>query len=204
MSLHGVDISVDQQTIDFGAVKQSCKVDFVYAKASEGLHYDDALFQRNHDMCKVHGIPFGAYHFFHFSEDPVTQAQHFLTATDGRLGQLIPMVDVEADGQDGVTDLQKLIQRLASFLHVVEPHIGKRMIIYADYGDWNGFMQGTDSFSGHALWVAEYNSDSSPTLPNGFSDYALWQYTSGLVIPGIPAFVDGDRTKDDDLKGISL
>lgn len=205
MSLQGVDVSYAQGTIDWGLVKQGCKVDFVFAKASEGLHTDDDFFVRNHDMCKVHGIPFGAYHFFHFGEDPVAQAQHFLTATDGRLGTLLPMVDVEGGGQDGVTDIQMLIQRLSTFLHVVEPHIGnKRMIIYSDYGDWNGFMQGTDAFSGHPFFVAEYNSDPQPTLPNGFKDWVLWQYTSGLVIPGISTFVDGDRTKANDLKGITL
>lgn len=202
--MNGIDISIDQGAVDWNTVKGGGSVQFVYAKATEGATYRDTMFRTNHDGCKSVGIPFGAYHFFRFGVDAESQADHFLSVIDGYRGQLIPMVDVEADGQDGVTYLGALVSALSVFTRKVENVIGKRMVIYSDYGDWNGFMQGTDAFSGHPFWVAEYNHDATPTLPAGFSDYVLWQYTSGGVIPGINGFVDLDRTKAQDLGGILL
>lgn len=191
--MNGIDISEYQGEIDFAAVQASGKVQFVYAKATEGLRTNDACFVRNHDECKRTSIPFGAYHFFHFGEDPESQASHFLQAIEGYRGQLLPMVDVEGGGQDRVTDLAALTHALAAFNAKVEAAIGKPIVIYTDYGDWNGFMQGTDAFSGHPLWIAEYNSDAAPTLPGGWSDWKIWQYSSSGSIPGISGNVDCDR-----------
>lgn len=192
--MNGIDISVYQGTVDYDAVAKSGKIAFVYAKATEGTREVDDQFLANHDRARSRGgLKFGAYHFFHFGLDPITQANHFLTVAENRLGELRPMVDVEGAGQDGVTDLDELIFKLASFANHIEGMIGKKPIIYTDPGDWNGFMQGTDAFSGHPLWVAEYNSDAAPTLPNGFTDWVIWQYTDSFTVPGISGGVDGDR-----------
>lgn len=192
--MNGIDVSSWQNEIDWKAVKDSGKVEFVFAKATEGTDNVDSQFIANHTGCKEAGITFGAYHFFHFGQDPEEQARHFLATISGYEGTLLPMVDVEGGGQDGVTNLATLTALLSAFLRVVEASLGgKKCIIYSDYGDWNGFMQGTDAFSGHPFFVAEYNSDAEPTLPNGFSDWALWQYTSSGQIPGISGNVDCDR-----------
>ena len=191
--IEGFDISVDQGAIDF----QAANAGFVFAKATEGITYADANYRTYHDAAKAAGTPFGAYHFLRFADDPVDQAEHFLETINGYEGTLLPFVDVEAGGQDHVTDLRLLIGTLSIFLQRVERSLGgKRCIIYADYGDWNGFMQGTDAFAGHPLFVAEYNSDVTPTLPNGWKNWVLWQHSdgSGLALPpGFTANVDRDR-----------
>lgn len=195
--LNGFDISIDQAVIAWPQVV----ADFVFAKATEGDTYADANYHVNHDGAKARGIPFGAYHFFHFGDDPVDQAEHFLETIDGYEGTLLPFVDVEADGQDGVTDLTLMVSNLSIFLQRVERTLnGKRCIIYADYGDWNGMMQGTDAFAGHPFFVAELNDQAAPSLPNGFTDWVLWQWSYGAGIALPPGFdpaqvkgVDHDR-----------
>ena len=187
-----VDISTYQGDVDFEALKNSGVVG-VFAKATEGLHEVDDRFAQYHDAAKAAGMPFGAYHFFHFGEDPVAQAKHFLSTTDSNHGTILPMVDVEGGGQDCVTDVSTLIHTLSTFLVEVEKTLnGKKVIIYADYGSWSGFMQGTDAFSGHPFFVAEYNNDAQPTLPAGFSRWVLWQHTDADHEDGISGNVDGD------------
>lgn len=200
----GVDLSAYQDSINWDEVANSPDVHFVFAKATEGLNYVNTEFASQHDGCVRHGIPFGAYHFARFGEDPVAQATHFLATIAGREGTLLPMIDVEGGGQDGVTELDHLVAWLAAFNHVVEQTLhGKRILIYSDYGDWSGMMQGTDAFAGHPYWVAEYSHQAAPTLPNGFSTWALWQYTSGGLIHGINGFVDMNVLNGDSLADIS-
>ncbi len=195
----GCDVSAWQGAIHWPSVANAA-IDFAYLKASEGIGGTDSSFRSFHDGAKAVGLPVGAYHFLHFGQDPIAQAEHFLAVIAGYEGELLPMVDVEGGGQDGVTDLASLESCLSLFLQNVEKSLGgKRCIIYADYGDWNGFMQGTDAFSGHPFWVAEYNSLTRPDLPTGFTDWVIWQYTSGVVVAGIAGAVDLDRLNGNDL-----
>lgn len=201
--MDGVDVSTYQGEIHFNELAQA-GCDFMFAKATEGLNTTDDRYGFNHNEAKRVGIPFGAYHFLHFGEDPIAQAQHFLKIINGYEGPLLPMVDVEAGGQDGVKNLSTLITCISLFTKEVEKTLnGKKCIIYSDYGDWSGMMQGTDAFAGHPFWVAEYNLDTAPTLPNGFTEWVLWQWTSGGTVPGITGAVDRDRLNGNDLSVIS-
>lgn len=187
--LKGIDISSYQGDVDFAAVKGG-GIDFVFAKATEGVSFVDDRFKQYHDGCKEHGIPFGAYHFLRFNCNPVVQAQHFLQTIDSCHGDLLPMVDVEVT--DGAT-ASIITDRLSSFLNEVEKTLnGKRALLYTFYGFWNDTMQGSTSFSGHPLWIAEYNNDSAPTLPAGFKTFNLWQHSSQGHVPGIVGDVDED------------
>lgn len=196
-----IDVSAYQPVIDWRRAK-AAGVSAAYIKATEGTAYTAETLRAHHDGAKAAGVPFGVYHFLRFGQDPGAQALHFLNATAGLHGQLLPMVDVERGGQDGVTDLARLTATLSRFLLQVESTLaGKRALIYTGYGDWSdpSFFRGTDAFSGHPLWIAEYNHQATPTLPPGWKSWDLWQYTSGAVYDGIPGFVDSSMVNGDDL-----
>lgn len=194
--LRGVDVSDWQPNIDWTQVA-AAGIHFAYAKATEGVDGTQDTFIANHDGCKAAGIPFGAYHFFRPYLDGAQQAEHFLSTIDGYQGQLLPMVDVE------VTDslpADAIARQLSAFLTTLEKTLdGKRAIIYASYGFWNSSMGGSDAFSGHPFWIAEYNSDANPTLPNGFRKWVLWQYADDGNIAGIPGNVDRDLLNGNNL-----
>lgn len=202
-SIHGIDVSGYQTNVDWAAVKESGLVGFVYAKATEGLHETDDQFARNAQVCAERQIPFGAYHFFHPEEDGEAQARHFMqTVAMPKIGQLLPMVDVEIDSG---CSAQQIVTQLARFTHYCESVLNHRLVIYTDLGFWNGSVNGSDAFSGHPLWIAEYNSDAAPTLPGGWNTWAIWQYTSSATVPGISGQVDMDILNPSlALKSISL
>jgi GH25 family lysozyme M1 (1,4-beta-N-acetylmuramidase) len=52
---------------------------FAFAKATEGTGWHDPAFARNWGNAQAEGKVRGAYHFFHPAEDPVTQAEFFMT-----------------------------------------------------------------------------------------------------------------------------
>jgi GH25 family lysozyme M1 (1,4-beta-N-acetylmuramidase) len=199
----GIDVSGNQGGIDFAKVAATGQANWVYAKATEGVTFDDDHFALYHDACKANNIPFGAYHFLRFNpvDDPVAQAQHFLKAINGRQGQLIPMVDVEVIDNQPTTLITATI---ASFMAEVEKTLGgKLMLLYTYYSYWNSVMKGSTAFTGHPLWIAEYNSDVDPTLPGGFKDWAIWQFSSSGNVAGIGTSVDLDKVKGNDLTAIS-
>lgn len=193
----GIDVSSYQGFIDWAAVSSSGEVAFAYTKATEGVSVSDSQFARNWQvLSQRREIKRGAYHFFHFTSDPVAQANFFLAAANFQAGDLLPMVDVEVN--DGVTDITQCVNILSQFLDCVERALGgKKVIVYTSYGFWNGSMNGSDAFSGHPLWIAEYNSDNAPTLPNGWNDWVIWQYESNGQINGITGDVDMDRLNGD-------
>lgn len=203
--IQGIDISDFQKVVVWPQIPPNIK--FVYAQATYGCKvgsspgaeddYRNWTFYNNHDGARNAGIFFGAYHFFMFNQDPIAQARAFLDYTTNRLGNLLPMVDVEGDS--GTTgSVAGNVKALSWFTTAVEKVVGKPMVIYTGEGFWDAIMGGSDAFSGHPLFVANYGV-LSPAIPQGWTDYKLWQYTSGLVIPGINGFVDGDY-----FKGVSL
>jgi lysozyme len=201
--LGGIDVSGNQGGIDFGQAASSGQVKWVYAKASEGITYNDDHFRLYHDACKANGIPFGPYHFLRFNDidTPQKQAQHFLQVINGYEGQLLPMVDIEVtDGKSA----EVLAGIIAGFLGEVEKTLNKKkVLLYTYYSFWGGPMGGSAAFADHPLWIAEYNSDATPTLPEGFTDWTIWQWSSSGNIPGIGTSVDLDRLNGDDLAAIT-
>jgi lysozyme len=193
--LDGVDVSFAQGTIKWAAVAASGKVHFAYARACYGSDPDDddgPIFTSNHYGCKAYGIPFGAYIFFLFGEDPTAQAKHFMQLVDGYEGELRPMVDVEG-GSGSTGSVENNVAALSTFCAAIQSGLGCQPVIYTNPAAWNATMGGTDAFSGHALWVANFTGvPGQLTLPNGFKSWTLHQYSDAGSIPGINGAVDLD------------
>ncbi|MDE2100975.1 MAG: hypothetical protein KGL39_27260 [Patescibacteria group bacterium] len=184
--MKGIDVSSYQETIDWAAVKQTGLVDFAYAKATEGEYEIDPQYARNKAVCLERQIPFGSYHYFHPSEDPKAQAYHFLHVIgSGPNDTLIPMLDVEE--ADGLSS-HEIVNAIHAFLSVVKG----RPLIYTYYAFWNDTMKGNSEFAAYPLWLAEYNSDAEPTMPNGWSEWVLWQKSRTESVNGITGSVDFD------------
>ena len=203
--LSGVDVSYAQGSIDWAAVGNSAKVQFAYARACYGSNPaddDGDVFVANHDGCKANGISFGAYMFFLLTEDPEAQANHFLNLIDGRQGQLRPMVDVE-EGSGSTGSVEGNIAALGLFNDIVQAKLAAP-IIYTNSDTWSTSFGGTDGFSGHSLWVANFTGvPGQLDLPTGFKDWAIHQYSDVGSIPGISGNVDLDAYNGDNLGGIT-
>jgi lysozyme len=184
MATIGVDVSIYQGDIDWYKVAEGSSVKFAYAKCTEGTQYFDPFYNRNHDGAKAHGLSFGGYHYLDGNYDADEQAEWFLTSSNGRLGNLLPMLDVEEPGIS--------VDKITQFTKIVEGQIGTKMIIYTSAYYWNDVLNGSDAFSGHPLWVANYTDAQQPYLPTGWSTYKLWQFSSSGSVTGIKGPVDLD------------
>ena len=181
-TLQGVDVSVYDGTVDWAQVKTSGRA-FGIAKATEGATLEDSEFPTNWPAMKSAGIVRSAYHYFHCSSDPATQATFFLGVM-GALepGDLPPTLDFEDTTTcTASTGVSMAIQ----WLDAVASATGTLPILYTSVNVLSNF-QNTQSLAGHAqLWVAS-RGVTCPDLPAPFTAWSFWQYSLTGTAPGLP------------------
>jgi len=196
-TLEGIDVSKWQGEIDWDAVA-GAGIQFAFIRATHGAEILDEWFDTNWRRAREVGIARGAYQFFEGGDDPVEQADAFLSMLPAlEPGDLPPVIDVESpDGNPGVAQYQDNVR---TWLDRVEAALGVPPIIYTGKYYWDDHLGGTDEFQDHPLWDAWW-SDSCPDTPRGWSEWTFWQYSSTGRVPGISGNVDRDRfdgTMDD-------
>lgn len=187
--VRGVDVSHFSGKVNWPRV-MSAGIAFAYAKATEGNDYVDPTFTRHWSDMKDAGIPRGAYHFFIIDDAPHTQAANFINNVPALPGDLPPVVDVEHVGKKPDPDR---IAELRTWLEIVEEHYGVKPMIYTSINFWNKNLD--DEFADFPLWIAHYG-DEEPQLPEGWSQWRMWQYTQAGNIDGIEKIVDISYLKD--------
>lgn len=194
----GIDVSHWQGQINWSAVAGD-GIRFAYMKATEGTTYTDPEFDRNYIRSYNAGIIRGAYHFgLPDRSSGAAQGRFFVGnggnwSADGRT--LPPVLDIEYNpyGADcyGLSDGQ-MVNWIADFSSTVKSMSGRYPAIYTTT-DW--WRRCTGNYGGFAdtnpLWIARWASDPG-TLPNGWSYYTIWQYTSTGRVAGISGNVDRD------------
>ncbi len=183
---HGIDVSDHSGVIDWDSVAaQGYK--FVFLKATEGEDLKDSLFDAHWPVLKEKGFVRGAYHFYVTEDEPDTMAAFFIQNVTLEPGDFAPVVDIETIGHNTPPGLR---DRFARFLGLLENHYGIKPIIYTTAKFWNEHLKA--DFSEYPLWVAEYEVDQ-PTLPEGWTDYHIWQWQGDAIVPGVEKGADISR-----------
>ncbi len=198
----GLDVSDHDDIVNWHQVK-SAGYTFAFAKATEGKTFQASTFPRNWRIMKAAGVIRGAYHFFRPVKDPTEQARNFLDYVNSvepiQLNDLPPALDLEHYPSHIEVEWQSItkgerIERVRTWLEIVEQETKRKPIIYTSFGFWDSYMQGVKDFSDHPLWVANFTTRSKPVIPSEWTGWAFWQYTESTEIPGIPnPGEDGDR-----------
>lgn len=69
-------------------------------------------------------------------------------------------------------------------------------VIYTSPGFWNANVAPNWIWEmPYDLWVAHWGVPA-PTIPQKWTNWVLWQYTTTLRIPGIDSYEDGNRARD--------
>jgi GH25 family lysozyme M1 (1,4-beta-N-acetylmuramidase) len=198
--LPGIDISAYQGNINWAKVAP--KIDFVYAKATEGTYYVNPDFTNQYVGPYDHGVIRGAYHFaIPNNSTGNVQANYFIRHGGGWSpdGRTLPgELDIEYNpyGSEcyGLTHSQMrtwiwdFVNRYAYKEHAYP-------VIYTTTDWWSTC---TGNYSGFAkydpLWIANYSGSPDP-LPNGWGFYTFWQYSDAGSLPGDQDVFNGDRTR---------
>ncbi len=185
-SVYGIDVSRYQGTIDWSKVRNygPHSIDFMYAKASQGVTLRDPTYVRNMTEARHEGILVGSYHYFSSGGPGKDQCDYFMETMQGIHQDLIPVVDVEECSRSwGALTLRR---NLKDFLVRMEENYGIRPIIYTGIFFYNLYL--SEEFKDYKLFIARY-SDDEP-LTNDGTDWTIWQFSESGRIDGIRHKVD--------------
>jgi len=187
-TVHGIDISKHQGTIDWKRVskmkKNDIRISFAFIKATEGITRQDHKFETNWKQAGQNGLLRGAYHFYYPSRDAVKQADNFIKVVKLSKGDLPPVVDIElSNGKNA----KKICADLQVFIDKIEKHYDVKPIIYTNINFYNTYLIG--SFDDYPLWIAGY-FDHDRFYNEFTTPWILWQHSERGKVDGIRGNVD--------------
>lgn len=197
---YGIDVSHYDGHIDWDRVA-AAEVKFVYIKATQGLSFHDVKFVENIKGARAAELPVGAYHFLSAAGSAEGQAADF-NMSYGRFHQahdLAPALDLEWDperhtGADRWSNEspRHIVDKVASWLELVEQKFGVQPIIYTNESWWNGRIGDEGKrLRKYKIWISNYsrNSHESPHMMEDFQ-WSIWQFTAKGKVDGIQGHID--------------
>ena len=177
-----IDTSNHQGTVDWGAVLGS-GVAGAILKATEGTSYRDPTFPAGWAALGARHAIRGAYCFGHPDQDPVAQADYFLSyvTPHGLEPSDILVLDLEVG--NGNMDAFAW-----NFLVHVQAETNIRPMFYS-YGPFIRAHLTDRRLAAFPLWLAAYQP-SPPAAPAPWTSYVLWQHTDSAQIPGVAGNCD--------------
>lgn len=193
---HGIDVSAFQGFPDFHKVAASGRR-FVYIKATEGVDFVDAGYQRRQRDARHANLHTGFYHFLRprSTRNGAAEAEHFyrtvrgITRGTGRGAKLLRLAaDIEVSTippsltREYTRDFMNRLKQLAEH----EP------LLYT----FPGFLPAWgEELGGYPLWLANFTKAARPTLPHGFDRWTIWQHDDHGRVPGVSGDVDLNRCR---------
>lgn len=187
-SIHGIDVSKHQGTIDWKRVSlmrnNGFRITFAFIKATEGVSRQDNMFQSNWDQSARNGLTRGAYHFYYASRNADKQADNFIEMVKLTTGDLPPVVDIEVGNGKSA---KKICEGLKIFLGRLEKHYSVKPIIYTNINFYNAYLKG--SMDDYPLWIAGY-FDHDRFYTEFETPWIFWQHSERGKVDGIRGNVD--------------
>jgi GH25 family lysozyme M1 (1,4-beta-N-acetylmuramidase) len=179
MSLHGVDLSNNNDAAHIASAIASKNNAFIIAKASEGEHTGDTRHASIVKATRAAKKPLGHYHFAHPTQDAVTEAKHFLSAAGAQAGEVLAL-DLEASEGSWSQRLNYALKWLA----YVKAQTKASPLLYT-YTSYLTGLLGVASdaqkkeLRSYPLWVADPNNPAGHPLTEGWATWTVHQY--GIV-----------------------
>jgi GH25 family lysozyme M1 (1,4-beta-N-acetylmuramidase) len=194
-SAAAIDVSHWQGDIDWHQVRAD-GIRIAMIKVTEDENFVDPKYSQYRREARAAGVVTGAYDFARpgtahgsVEADARAEARYFLAHADIRKGDIVPTLDLEADG--GLTRDQ-LHRWVNAWMDTVRGATGERPMIYTSPSFWDSEVGGKTDAN---LWVAHWGV-SSPRVPGDWQAWNGWQYTSDGSVNGINGRVDRDRIKN--------
>ncbi|OOO62028.1 GH25 family lysozyme [Clostridium tepidum] len=186
--MKGIDISMHNGTISFGAVKNS-GVNVVIIKATEGVEYIDPYLSQHYNGAKAAGLNIGFYHFMSEKTNPGQQAVDFWNAIKEKQFNVMPCLDIETNSWGRSS--KQITDRCLEFLNKFKALSGLSCMIYT--GGYFGRDNLDSRIKNYPGWIAHYGVNTP--MATGFSVIGH-QYTETGRVNGISGNVDLNNFTD--------
>ncbi|WP_327104512.1 glycoside hydrolase family 25 protein [Nonomuraea glycinis] len=171
---YGQDVSNHQPHHDWNASPAK----FGIIKATEGVTFRDRTFARHWQKLDAKGIVRGAYHYGHPGNDPIAEAEHFLSMVNSQPAKPGDLLVLDLETTDGRSVAQ--VNRWAkTWLAHVKAKTGTTPMFYSGWKFANTYGKGLAEYP---LWVAHYSkAKGTVTPPADWKSWAIHQYSDNPV-----------------------
>jgi GH25 family lysozyme M1 (1,4-beta-N-acetylmuramidase) len=205
--LNGVDVSSVQDStgkaINWASVAAAGNT-FASIKATEGNYYVNPGYAGDAAAAVSAGLYVSAYAFANPPKSTGAAQADYVVQNAGNYkvgGQYLPLVlDIEYDPyatQNNTNECYGLstsamVSWISSFMTEATTLTGAAPIIYTPQPWWATCTGNSTAFGNDVLWVPAYSVGTPGTLPAGWNNWSMWQYTSAGAVNGISGAVDLD------------
>ena len=178
--VRGIDVSSHQGDIDWDILSKK-GIKFAFIKATEGSSFVDEKFNINYENAIKTNLKIGAYHFFSYDSEGITQAYNFIAHVP-KMEEMLPLVvDIEFywDKYKNVPDIEETKKQLQIMLEKLEEYYEKKPIIYATYKSYNLYI--ANNFKDNYIWIRDVYF--IPKLKDN-RKWTFWPYTDKVKLDG--------------------
>ena len=162
-------------------------ISFIFIKSTESTNIRNPYYTEDYTQARRRGIPIGAYHFFSCKATGTAQAQHFISHTLFRKGDLPPVLDLEPYPSQiaAMGGPEVMFRNVRAWLKAVERHAHVKPILYVSQQFVNRYLsEAPDLKRDYQVWIARYG-EYKPDVK-----LAVWQLSPNGRVDGIHGEVD--------------
>lgn len=185
---YGLDISNYEPLYDWS----DSQAQFGIIKATEGTDFRDASFARHWHELGQKGIVRGAYHYGHPANDPVAEAEHFLSVVNSQPAKPGDLLVLDLETTDGQS-----VSAVNSWAKTWLAHVKERTgVTPMFYSGWNFANTYGHGLAEYPLWVAHYSKDKGTVSPPAdWKSWTIHQYTDYPIDQNVSA-LSADQLRD--------
>jgi GH25 family lysozyme M1 (1,4-beta-N-acetylmuramidase) len=171
-------------------------VQFAAVKATEGEYYVNPFYAADLAGARAARLAVIGYAFANPKPACGTaagQAQYLVNHAHGNGRGPVPplMLDVEYNPYPGGECYGLKPAAMVTWIRQFEARVKAltkhQPIIYTTRDWWGTCTGGSTALAAGPVWAAAYDAAPDPPVPAGWTDWALWQYSSSGAVPGIAA-----------------
>ncbi|WP_431929076.1 glycoside hydrolase family 25 protein [Nonomuraea jabiensis] len=178
--IYGLDISNYEPLYDWHASPAK----FGIIKATEGTAFRDASFARHWRELGKKGIVRGAYHYGHPRNNPIAEAEHFLSVVNSQPAEAGDLLVLDLETADG-RSVAEVNAWAKTWLSYVKDKTGITPMFYSGWNFANKYGKGLAEYP---LWVAHYSkAKGAITPPADWKSWTIHQYSESPVDQNVSA-----------------
>ncbi len=182
--IHGIDLSEYSGNVNFSNLKNEVDIDFVYLRASAGKNYKDKNLERNYKNAISNEYLVGFYHYYRFNEDPIKQADFFLSCIKNKQNTLPYVIDVEDWGnKSGNKPKKEISKEIELYIKHVKEKTNSEIIIYTNESGYNTYV--SEKLDEFEIWICSFKRDVKIN-----NHWLFWQYSHKGKYKAIEGWVD--------------
>ncbi|MEO3885476.1 GH25 family lysozyme [Nonomuraea sp. B5E05] len=177
---YGQDVSNHQPLHDWAA----SPAQFGIIKATEGTDFRDAAFARHWSELGKKGIVRGAYHYAHPGNDPIAEAEHFLSMVNSQPSKPGDLLVLDLETTDGKS-VEEVNAWAKAWLSHVKAETGVTPMFYSGWNFADTYGKGLAEYP---LWVAHYSKPKGTvTPPADWKTWTIHQYSDSPIDQNVSA-----------------